>query len=305
MSVNSIRIKEFLYSQLEDWDLARNNYAALGNVRTKVFDFGDFKIKVQFNPARIVSSGAKVDEKSIRERRCFLCAKHRPAEQRSIPCNDYEILVNPYPVFPEHFTIASLEHAEQLIYGRFSAMLDFARLLEGYVIFYNGPKCGASAPDHAHFQAGPKDFFPIVHYCGYDAQTPRKEGVVIRSKSRESVVSSFFQLYGMLEIRTGDKEPMMNILAWHEKDEWVTVVYPRKKHRPDCYYAQGEDGILISPAAVDLGGMFVMPLLKDFEKITKEEIEKILREICMTEEETGFLSVNRVRSIHTCSAYNP
>jgi hypothetical protein len=278
--MNVKRIKEFLYAQLDDWDLARNNYAALKNVKVKEFDFEGFKIKVQFNPARIVSSAAKVDDQSIKERPCFLCAKDRPAEQKSILYGDYEILVNPFPIFPEHFTIPAVEHAEQLIYNRFADMLDFAEMLDRYVIFYNGPKCGASAPDHAHFQAGSKGFLPIERHSGLDLQPPCEKGIVIQSNKKESIVSKFFQLYSRLDIRKGDKEPMMNILAWYEKDEWTVIVFPREKHRPDCYYAKGKDNILISPAAVDLGGVFIIPLQKDFEKITKREIEEILQEVC-------------------------
>jgi ATP adenylyltransferase/5',5'''-P-1,P-4-tetraphosphate phosphorylase II len=286
MLINTGRIKEFLYAQLNDWTLARENYAALKNISVKEFNVKGLIIKVQFNPARIVSSGAKVDEKSIKERPCFLCAKNRPMEQKSMLYGDYEILVNPFPIFPEHFTISAVEHTEQLIYNRFSDMLDLAKALDGYVIFYNGPECGASAPDHAHFQAGSKGFLPIENvifpHCKFDLQSPANKlnhAMIIQSAQKDTAISLFQQLYNSLEIK--GKEPMMNVLAWHEKDVWTVAVFPRKKHRPDCYYVNGEANILISPAAVDLGGVFITPLQKDFEKITKAGIERILQEVCI------------------------
>jgi len=159
----NIQISSLLAEQKKSWKLARDNYAGLKTVRTKSFSFGDFEVKVQFNPARIVSSGAKVDAKTIAERKCFLCADNRPAEQRAVEFGDYEILVNPFPIFPEHFTIPRKEHVDQQIKPYFADMLQLAEVLDDYLIFYNGPRCGASAPDHMHFQAGTKDFLPLVN----------------------------------------------------------------------------------------------------------------------------------------------
>jgi len=144
--------KSLFREQVANWELARANYAGLKTVKTKVFSFDDFEIKVQFNPARIVSSGAKMDAKTIAERPCFLCAENRPAEQQGVDAGNYTVLVNPFPIFPEHFTIPRKEHTDQQIKPYFSDMLELAEALDDYLVFYNGPKCGASAPDHIHFK---------------------------------------------------------------------------------------------------------------------------------------------------------
>ena len=160
MQINQ-QVKALFNEQTANWALARNNFEGLKTVQTKTFAFGDYDVRVQFNPARIVSSGAKVDAKTIAERKCFLCAANRPAEQRSVEFGDYEILVNPFPIFPEHFTIPRKEHVDQQIKPFFADMLRLAKAMDEYLVFYNGPRCGASAPDHMHFQAGTKDFLPL------------------------------------------------------------------------------------------------------------------------------------------------
>ena len=156
------QVKSLFDEQVANWELARRNFAGLKTVQTKTFNFDDFDIKVQFNPARIVSSGAKVDAKTIAERKCFLCSEHLPTEQKGIEAGNYTILVNPFPIFPEHFTIPHTEHIRQQIKPFFGDMLELAKAMDDYLIFYNGPKCGASAPDHMHFQAGTRDFLPLI-----------------------------------------------------------------------------------------------------------------------------------------------
>ncbi|WP_394337207.1 DUF4922 domain-containing protein [Dysgonomonas alginatilytica] len=301
-----------LQEQLQDWDLAKDNYAALAEVKTKDFSFGDFTIRVQFNPARIQSSAAKVDTKSIQERKCFLCPQNLPEEQKNIPFNqEYEVLVNPYPIFPKHFTIPTYTHTDQLVLHRFSDMLDLTQTFDGYVIFYNGPKCGASAPDHAHFQAGSKGFLPLEK----DMKTIRKEilsveenlnvytlkdylrnGFLIESKDKNKAVGYFEKLYSKIEIKEGEKEPMLNILSWYEEGSWFTCIFPREKHRPSCYFAEGEDNILISPGSVDLGGVFITPVEKDFNKINKDDIIAILKEICISDKKFNEI-IEKLKSI--------
>lgn len=297
MDRTSKEAKELLQSQLKEWDLARINFEALNRVKTKEFHFDGFKIRVQFNPARIQSSAAKVDAKSIQERKCFLCPNNLPKEQRGIDfAKNYQILVNPFPIFPEHFTIPTYEHTDQLILNRYGDMLDLAKSLCEYTIFYNGPKCGASAPDHAHFQAGIKGFLPIEN----DIESLPKETIyttestaasvlknyqrncfLIETKDRKEAIRFFKLLYNLLEVKEGDQEPMMNIITLYENNIWYSYIFPRQKHRPACFFAEGEENLLISPASVDLGGVFITPLEKDFEKITKEDISLILKEICI------------------------
>ncbi|MFV0311264.1 MAG: DUF4922 domain-containing protein [Dysgonomonas sp.] len=300
MTVSSLKIRELFRSQLEKWELARTNYKALEKVKSRDFSFGDFSIRVQFNPARILSSAAKVDAKSIQERKCFLCPQNLPVEQEGIPFGtDYQILVNPYPIFPEHFTIPTYSHVDQLIVNRYEDMLDLAKCLGEYTLFYNGPKCGASAPDHAHFQAGIKGFLPIekdiwsitkeeIHKSEgltiYAAKEYLRNFFLLEATNKDNAVIFFKKLHALLDWNDGDKEPMMNILCWYEEDKYYSCIFPREKHRPDCFFAEGDDNLLISPAAVDLGGVFITPLEKDYDKITAKDIEAILKEICISKE---------------------
>ena len=210
-------IHNLLTEQLVSWETARNNYAALSGVQVKELNVNGILYKVQFNPARIVSSGAKVDAKSIKERKCFLCPANLPAEQKGIPFEGhYNILVNPFPIFPRHLTIPETAHVNQRISPRFGDMLDLAQQLTDYTIFYNGPKCGASAPDHAHFQAGNKGFMPIeqswrelvagkVADYGQAAlwhlnDTPRTT-LVIESADRKTAIKLFDIVYHSLDIQ--------------------------------------------------------------------------------------------------------
>ena len=267
-------VNKLFDGQLLNWELARNNYKALEQVKEKTLLVDGQEYKVQFNPARIISTTAHIDAQSIKNRKCILCAKNRPAEQEGIPFKEhYMILVNPYPIFPRHLTIPLIEHKPQLIASHFGDMLDLAQLLEDYIVFYNGPKCGASAPEHFHFQAGNKGFLPI------EKARNIKNMIKIESENKEELVERFRQIYDSLEQKPDDDEPKMNILTWYEAAKWIVCIFPRKKHRPSCYFAEGETHILINAASVELGGVFVTPLEKDFEKITAEDIVGILSEV--------------------------
>ena len=303
------KITELLHEQVSNWELARTNFAGLKTVRTKSFDFGDFEVKVQFNPARIVSSGAKVDAKTIAERKCFLCTENRPAEQNSVDAGNYLVLVNPFPIFPEHFTIPRKEHVDQQIKPYFSDMLELAEALDDYLIFYNGPRCGASAPDHMHFQAGTKDFLPLVNdytrlkdthaqllvesenFQLYNFNNYLRTVYCIESTDVESAKDAFEKLYtyftsppaplleerGEIEVG-GEVEPMLNIVCTFEDGKWFTFVLPRKTFRPWQYSAEGEQQLLVSPATVEMCGIFITPIEAHFEKITKEDVESILKQ---------------------------
>jgi len=267
------QVNQLFQEQLSEWDLAKNNYKALELVKVKTLYVNGQQYQVQFNPARMISSSARVDAQSIRERKCFLCAENRPAEQKGIPFEGrYTILVNPYPIFPRHLTIPSLEHTPQQIASRFGDMLDLAQQLDDYTILYNGSKCGASAPDHFHFQAGNKGFLPIENNRNW------RHTIRIESDNRMEMLNHFEQIYNSLSLQPDDIEPMMNILTWYENDMWTCCIFPRKKHRPACYFAEGDANMLISPAVVDMGGVLITPLEKDFEKITADDIAGILDE---------------------------
>lgn len=295
--MNSInkQIKSLFHEQVSNWELARVNFAGLQTVKTKSFSFGDFDVKVQFNPARIVSSGAKVDAKAIAERKCFLCAENRPLQQKALEFGDYEILVNPFPIFPEHFTIPRKEHVDQQILPYFTDMLQLAKAMDEYVIFYNGPKCGASAPDHMHFQAGTKDFLPLVNdykrlkntHTDLLVTTDKMQLLqmknylrtvyCIESSDMESVEDAFEKLYLSFSSLTEEKdtEPMMNIVCLFEEYKWYVFILPRKTFRPWQYTAEDDKRLMVSPATVEMSGIFITPIESHFQRITKEDIESI------------------------------
>ena len=297
------QLKSLLTEQKENWELARTNFAGLKTVRTKSFNFGDFEVKVQFNPARIVSSGAKVDAKTIAERKCFLCTENRPAEQTAVDAGDYLVLVNPFPIFPEHFTIPRKEHVDQQIKPYFADMLVLAEALDDYLIFYNGPRCGASAPDHMHFQAGTKDFLPLVNdykrlkdthaqllvesenFQLFNFNNYLRTVYCIESTDVESAKDAFEKLYTHFQqislpaLPKGERaEPMLNIVCTFEDGKWFTFVLPRKTFRPWQYTAEGDQQLLVSPATVEICGIFITPIEAHFEKITKEDVESILEQ---------------------------
>lgn len=295
---------EFLIGkQLSEWEFARSNYNALSGVRTKELHVGGIAYKVQYNPARITSSGAKTDAQSIQARKCFLCASNRPTEQRGIPFKEhYEILLNPYPIFPKHLTIPDTTHTEQGIEGRIHDMLELAQALPEFTIFYNGPRCGASAPDHMHFQAGSREFMPIEHDWKErkgekvvqqgDATLWRMDDaprntLVIESTCIDDAERLFNAVYRNLPTSAAGDEPMMNLLAMYEEGRWILFLLLRRKHRPACYTAEGNERLLCSPASVDLGGVLILPIAEDFEKITDEMAENIVSEVCLSTEEVA------------------
>ena len=308
MSDFTEKAKKLLIDQKNDWPMARKNYLDLENVQVRIFDFDGFQVKVQFNPARIVSSSAKVDQQSIASRKCFLCKENRPVEQQKIIFGNYEILVNPFPIFPEHFTIPSVTHVPQSISGKFDDLLNLAEKLHGFTIFYNGPKCGASAPDHFHFQAGEKGFLPIENeietlkiskgrkienICSdvWSVDDGLRRFLVLEGSEKEEIAAFFKFLYEMLESveGKGEENVMLNILARFVQNRWQVLVFPRLMHRPWQYFEEGEKNILLSPASVDLGGVLITPLEKDFIKITKAGIANIFHQILWTEDKFNLL----------------
>ena len=291
-------IKQLFHEQVSNWELARVNFAGLQTVKSKSFSFGNFEVKVQFNPARIVSSGAKTDAKSIAARRCFLCAANRPQEQTAIDFGDYEILVNPFPIFPEHFTIPRKEHVPQQILPYFADMLQLAVAMDDYLVFYNGPQCGASAPDHMHFQAGTKNFLPLVNdykrlkATHTDLLSDNGETQVYRLKNYlrtvyaiesvdlESAKHAFESL--TLTLSNGEgTEPMLNIVCTYENDHWTVFVIPRKAFRPLQYTAPENEQLLISPATVEMCGVLITPVEAHFERVTENDIESIFKQVSL------------------------
>lgn len=303
--------RALLAQQKDTWELPRKGYESLKSVETRNFEFDGFNVKVQFNPGRIVSSSAKVDAASIKERKCFLCYNHLPQEQKGIRYgSDYLILCNPFPIFTEHFTIPHIEHTPQRIDTSYSTALDLCRDLSAYyTVFYNGPKCGASAPDHLHFQAGEKFFMPIDQEYENIRETLGKkiadngmlqiyavDGYLRKFISFESSdkqqIETALDLYlkSYQKISAPGEEPMMNMLFFYGNGKWRVLAFPRDKHRPSYYFAEGDDNILLSPASVDMGGVLITPLEKDFLKITKDNIIDIFAQVTASEERFGYLT---------------
>ena len=292
--------QELLKMQQQEWPMAGKNFADLSNVVTRSVTFDGFDMKLQFNPGRIRSSAAKVDKKTIQNRACFLCGKNRPAAQRELEFgNNYDILVNPFPIFPEHLTIPNKQHTLQLIEPYFTDMLRLATALEGFTIFYNGPRCGASAPDHFHFQAGNTGFMPldteIVKIREQHGELVRsgacnvwkvddslRKFFVLESDSKEvlgEVFQEFMQAYKPLS--DNPDEPDLNLHALYINGMWRVILFLRGKHRPWQFFAEGDDNILLSPASVDFGGVLIMPLEKDFDKVTKADIIDIMQQVSL------------------------
>lgn len=290
-------IEGLLREQIAEWPLAAANYEALRKVRIRSFEVDGMEFRVQFNPARAVSSGAKVDAVSIKARPCFLCEDNRPEEQRGLSYDGYTVLVNPFPIFPRHFTVPAIIHTPQSIYGRIADMMRIAGAVPGYVVFYNGPRCGASAPDHAHFQIGNLDFLTLpdeLARCSSDRLCDDGDAAlyvacglpmgvfVIDTPDIAAGQRLFHRVYDALPRPVADEEPMMNILCYAKASGICVVVIPRVKHRPVCY-GVGEPGkMMISPASVDVGGVFITPVENDFKAIDADVIKTVLSEVCMS-----------------------
>jgi ATP adenylyltransferase/5',5'''-P-1,P-4-tetraphosphate phosphorylase II len=301
----SRQIEDLFAEQIVSWKLAGINYKQLKNVRIKRIDFGSFGVTVQYNPERIRSSAAKVDPKSIGERPCFLCTENRPIEQKGILTgNGMIILVNPFPIFSKHLTIPSLSHTDQRIKGNFETMLDLAASLQDYVIFYNGPQCGASAPDHFHFQAGNRTFLPIeadfemgrstrlLSYSGSVSTWSWKNylrGILtLSSDSKADLVTSFDSILEKFSrIQAERAEPMLNCLALFQKGKWIIHFIPRKLHRPSHYFAEGDAKIIFSPASVDIGGVLITPREEDFNRLNESIVADIFSQVCYEEDEVN------------------
>ncbi|MDE5561093.1 MAG: DUF4922 domain-containing protein, partial [Bacteroidaceae bacterium] len=335
--VDAEEVEVFFRNELAEWDFARRSYEELDKVQMRELTvhntqnnndtnrgLAENSLAVQWNPARIVSTGASIETQAIRERPCFLCDHNRPKEQNALKMEKhYQILVNPFPILPQHFTIPSRRHTPQSIWAHFGTMRHMAWTMPRHIIFYNGPMCGASCPDHMHLQAGQRGIVPIERdwkiYENYlrkiypltGAQTVSMQEAgntsdrcglfllegyvcpvfVIRSMPAETDSILCQRMYKALPVIGEETEPRINLITWRQEggigreDEIVTLIFPRKKHRPDNYYAEGEERIVVSPGALDMGGLLITPREEDFRKMTPELAAGILREVAMTDEE--------------------
>lgn len=314
---NDYEVELFFNTQISQWPEAAMRYQQLKKVCMSNFDFEGHCISVQHNPSRIVSTGADVSAEKIRKRTCFLCETNKPEHQISRPVQgNYTFLVNPFPILPQHFTIPSIQHKPQTIKDNYLNMMNFVKPLDRYFVFYNGPHCGASAPDHHHFQAGIRGFVPLerdwdkVHKSLRSRVYPVSETEFLEAIRLEEIAEDtgmflvrdyacpvfvivtrtpeannilFQKLYAALPMEADLTEPMMNIIAWTASvsdgnRRIISAIIPRKKHRPDCYFCDGGEKILVSPGALDMGGLIVTPRNEDFGKMTFTTARNIIGE---------------------------
>ena len=300
MKGNKHNIRAFFTHQLDTWDEIRQRYEALKHVGLKQLGHR----QLQYNPARMVSTGAQIDRQTIAQRACFLCEKNRPEEQLTIDLgDDFELMVNPFPVLPMHFTIVRKTHVPQTILENYTEIHRLLELFPELFVFYNGPMSGASAPDHMHFQAGIGQELPlmtVLRKLEKEQQVLIKQGngsslsmfnsvsfkaFVIKSKAQETEMALFKQLYAAMPVREGEKEPRMNIVAWRDGSEDVIVVLPRDNHRPACYFEEGDRRMVISPGALDMAGLIITPREEDFNRMSEDKLISILKEVSIKEKD--------------------
>ena len=272
-----MNLHTFLQEQLEKVPVAKANYDKLKQIKTKEYEFDGYKIYVHFNPARAVSSLAKLDEKSIAERPCFLCPKNRIEGQIAIDFKGkYDICINPFPICDEHFTVVSKLHEPQSIKGKVRDFLDLAKQNSDFIALFNGSKSGASAPDHMHFQLVNKDYFP------YPIETPMTgvvEKIVLRSSNADELETEVNSKLEALQREGELPASHTNLFCEYKNDEWVFTIFPRITHRPRQFFSEGEDRLMMSPGAIDMTGHLIAAREEDFEKITKEVIVDIFKQI--------------------------
>lgn len=296
--------------QKEEWNFLNQKFNNLLNIETREIKFDNFSIVLQFNPDRIHSTSADIDKHLVQPKECFLCGENRPPEQRGIQYRKYfELLCNPYPILKDHFTVVKRKHTSQSLVLHLVEFLHITKDIgEKFTLFYNGPRCGASAPGHMHFQAITKDVLPIekdfellrsgfikskysndkisVNLC----KNYMRYFIAIESSSNKEIILFFKTLNNILKKLTAPgQEPLMNVLANYENESWRLIIFPRAKHRPSHYFETGDKQIMVSPAAVDLGGLVITPRKSDYDKITKENLVDIFRQVTVTKEMFEYL----------------
>jgi hypothetical protein len=295
---------KLLEDQKKNWPKLAVAYRELENIRTRSITCGSYDVTIQYNPQRAVSSGAAVDEESIKNRPCFLCPANLPTEQKNILYrNNYSILCNPAPIFDRHFTVAHRQHMPQSINYSLTDFLTLAAdLAPDFDIFYNGPACGASAPDHLHFQAISSGQLPVLNNMEeyfqcikeindvnyYTGKNLDRSIFLLESKSAKELEHQFGKVMLLLqEHLRSDEEPMINVIGSYTADRWRIFIFLRAKHRPDAYFVKGDKNIFISLGAIDMAGVIITPLIRDFCNLTATKIRGIYQEVSRTEDFAG------------------
>lgn len=304
-------LKRLFSAQLEEFGLARNNYTNFKKAVYRTLSFPGFSLILQYNPDRIRSTAARTDPQALQERACFLCPENLPPFQKGISYRErYRIFVNPYPIFPEHFTVPAREHCPQRIAGRFADMLALAADFPEYTVFYNGPCCGASAPDHFHFQLALRHQMPVEKEAGnfrpfsgdarYSAGSlPRylRKNILLKSSDSSILCLLFEKIFLLLQdYIPSDPEPMFNLLAWYAGREWTVVIFPRRRLRPWQFFAENEEKILFSPGSVDFAGLLVTPRKEDFDRYTPALLTDLFGQLTLTDDTWEQLE-NRLKTL--------
>ncbi|MBO6168468.1 MAG: DUF4922 domain-containing protein [Bacteroidales bacterium] len=313
-------LNKFIQDQLSVWPLAAANFRALKSMQIRSVTVGGLQAKIQFNPERIASSTANTDEAALAARPCFLCVENRPPEQFHLKFEGrkgrkYNIQVNPYPIFQKHLVIARAQHLPQAIWHHLPDMLDFAWNYQGYTVYYNGPKSGASAPDHLHFQAIPRKSLPLEIEVDRFLDKPGDSlsevkdaklyhfprftrGVYcIKALTTKSLAKLFYQFLDCCPVQDPGLEPRFNLYAWYRDadKEYRLMVVMRSELRSHHYYTDGPDHLTIGPGAAEMAGVFVAPKLEDFEKATPEQLEEMLSEVSISEEDEKMIHFRLTR----------
>ena len=281
-------VEDLFKRQLRAWPQLAKGVEGLTRATTRPVRIDWYDIFIRHIPHRLASTTAVVDPESVAKRPCFLCAANLPSEEEGLPFDDnFTIYCNPFPIVDHHLTIAHREHGSQRIADQFGNMLDLAAALTGYFVVYNGPECGASAPDHMHFQAGSRVLFPIekdaARLTGVSIPSYARNVLLMRGSDRSVLIDRMNRAIDLLASVTSKRpEPLINIAVFCERGEWVTYLFPRGKHRPEVFRT-GE--LMVSPASIDLCGIFVVPRAQDFERITGETIAAIYREVTLPDDQ--------------------
>lgn len=319
-------LTKFIQDQLSVWPLASANFRALKTADVKELTVGGIPAKAQHNPCRIGSTTAVADKAAIAARPCFLCVPNRPKEQFHIKFDGrkgrrYNVQVNPFPIFPSHLVIVRDQHVPQSVWHNFVDMMDFARKYPDYLVFYNGPDSGASAPDHMHYQAIPTGLLPLQSAIDSwldEGQEPLATGqdaklyhfphfcrgvYALRSDTPKSLAKLFYRLVDCCPIIGDEPEPRLNLFAYCYKEEYRCFVVLRGAVRSHHYFSDGPDHLTMSPGAADMAGMFVCPLKADYDKLTGPLLEEILDEVCISPEDEKMVAWRMTR--HQCKVDVP
>ncbi len=274
--------------QARAWPQLAKGIEGLAQATTRQVRIDWFDVFIRHIPHRVGSTTASVDRESVAKRPCFLCSGNLPPQEEGLQFDqDFTIYCNPFPIVDRHLTIVHREHSLQRIANQFGNMLDLAAALPGYFVIYNGAECGASAPDHMHFQAGARELFPIekdtAGLTGVSVPNYGRNVLMFRGPDRSALIDRMERAIDLLVAVTGKRgEPLVNIAVFHERGDWAAYLFPRGKHRPQVFYT-GE--LTVSPASIDLCGVFVVPLAPDFERITGDHISAILREVTLPDDQ--------------------